>query len=86
MTLVGGVGTLLGPLVGAIVVATMQRELAFLGGWVVVIQGAIFILFVLFLRKGVVGALEDWLARRAVRRRDAEFTAARSAADAKSGT
>ena len=86
MTLVGGVGTLLGPLVGAIVVATMQRELAFLGGWVVVIQGAIFILFVLFLRKGVGGALEDWLARRAVRRRDAEFTAARSAADAKSGT
>ena len=86
MTLVGGVGTLLGPLVGAIVVATMQRELAFLGGWVVVIQGAIFILFVLFLRKGVVGALEDWLARRAVRRRDAEFTAARSAAGAKSGT
>ena len=86
MTLVGGVGTLLGPLVGAIVVATMQRELAFLGGWVVVIQGVIFILFVLFLRKGVVGALEDFLARRAVRRRDAEFTAARSAAGAKSGT
>ncbi|MDO8359064.1 MAG: branched-chain amino acid ABC transporter permease, partial [Devosia sp.] len=61
MTLVGGVGTLLGPVVGAVIVATLQKELAFLGGWVLVIQGAIFILFVLFVRKGVVGAIEDFL-------------------------
>jgi len=80
MTLVGGVGTLLGPVVGALVVATMQKEFAFLGGWVVVIQGAIFILFVLFLRKGVVGALEDMLSRRAVRRRNAAEAAAKSPA------
>ena len=80
MTLVGGVGTLLGPVVGALVVATMQKEFAFLGGWVVVIQGAIFILFVLFLRKGVVGALEDMLSRQAVRRRNAAEAAAKSPA------
>ncbi|MCC6303902.1 MAG: branched-chain amino acid ABC transporter permease [Rhodobacteraceae bacterium] len=68
MTLIGGVGTLLGPLVGAAVVVTMQREFAGLGAWVVVIQGAAFVLCVLFLRKGVIGTLEDWLARRAERR------------------
>lgn len=69
MTLVGGVGTLLGPVVGAVIVATMQKELAGLGGWVIVIQGAIFVLCVLFLRKGVVGTLEGYLAQRATRKR-----------------
>ncbi|MBI4921597.1 MAG: branched-chain amino acid ABC transporter permease [Devosia nanyangense] len=86
MTLVGGVGTLLGPVVGAVIVATLQKELAFLGGWVLVIQGAIFILFVLFVRKGVVGAIEDFLSRRAVRRRNAEASAASPARAAKPGT
>ncbi|MDN2568337.1 branched-chain amino acid ABC transporter permease [Aquibium sp. A9E412] len=69
MTLIGGVGTLLGPVVGAVVVVTMQKELATLGSWVIVVQGAAFVLFVLFLRKGIVGTLEDALARRAERRR-----------------
>ncbi|MEO3388795.1 branched-chain amino acid ABC transporter permease [Mesorhizobium sp. CAU 1741] len=69
MTLIGGVGTLLGPIVGAIIVVTIQTELATLGSWVVVVQGAAFVLCVLFLRKGVVGTLEDWLAARAERER-----------------
>ncbi|MCL4186281.1 MAG: branched-chain amino acid ABC transporter permease [Rhodobacteraceae bacterium] len=69
MTLIGGVGTLLGPVVGAAIVVTMQREFAGFGAWVVVMQGAAFVLCVLFLRKGVVGTLEDWLARREDRRR-----------------
>jgi branched-chain amino acid transport system permease protein len=71
MTLIGGVGTLLGPVVGAILVVTMQKELATLGAWVIVVQGAAFVGCVLFLRKGVVGTLEDWLGRREERRRRA---------------
>ena len=69
MTLIGGVGTLLGPIVGAIVVVTMQKELATLGSWVIVVQGSAFVLCVLFLRKGIVGTLEDFLSRREERKR-----------------
>lgn len=68
MTLIGGVGTLLGPVVGAAVVVTLQRELATLGAWVVVVQGVIFVLCVLFLRKGLIGTLEEFLADRAARK------------------
>jgi branched-chain amino acid transport system permease protein len=71
MTLIGGVGTLLGPIVGAAVVITLQTKLATFGSWVVVIQGAIFVLCVLFLRKGVVGTLEVYLSNRRGRIADA---------------
>jgi branched-chain amino acid transport system permease protein len=71
MTLIGGVGTLLGPVVGAAVVVTLQTKLATFGSWVVVIQGVIFVLCVLFLRKGIIGSLEEVLAARHTRRRDA---------------
>ena len=68
MTLIGGVGTLLGPILGAIVVAMIQREFAQFGAWVVVIQGGAFVFCVLFLRTGVIGTLESLLARRRARR------------------
>jgi branched-chain amino acid transport system permease protein len=71
MTLIGGVGTLLGPIVGAAVVVTLQTKLATYGAWVVVFQGAIFVLCVLFLRKGIVGTLEEAMANRRERRRQA---------------
>ncbi|MGF7005291.1 branched-chain amino acid transport system permease protein [Aminobacter sp. BE322] len=71
MTLIGGVGTLLGPVFGAAVLVTLQRELATLGAWVVVVQGVIFVLCVLFLRKGIVGTLEEFLANRAERKAQA---------------
>ena len=71
MTLIGGVGTLLGPVVGAAVVVTLQTKLATFGSWVVVIQGIIFVLCVLFLRKGIIGTLEEFLSARHTRRRDA---------------
>ncbi|MGO4835680.1 branched-chain amino acid ABC transporter permease, partial [Rhizobiaceae sp. 2RAB30] len=81
MSLIGGVGTLLGPVVGAAVLVTLQTKLATLGSWVVVVQGAIFVLCVLFLRKGVVGSLEEVLAARSTRNRKAkEPTAAAPAA------
>ncbi len=57
MTLVGGMGTVLGPVVGAAVIITMQNYLKGLGEWVLVIQGLIFVLTVLIFRRGVVGEL-----------------------------
>lgn len=68
MTLIGGVGTLLGPIVGAAIVVSLQTKLATFGSWVVVIQGAIFVLCVLFLRKGVVGTLQEYMFNREARR------------------
>ncbi|MEP9351705.1 branched-chain amino acid ABC transporter permease [Xanthobacter sp. KR7-225] len=57
MTLVGGMGTMLGPIVGAAVIVTMQNYLAGLGEWVLVIQGIIFVAAVSLFRRGVVGEL-----------------------------
>jgi branched-chain amino acid transport system permease protein len=57
MTLVGGLGTLFGPVVGAAVIVTMQNYLAQLGAWVTVVQGAIFVVCVLAFRRGIVGEL-----------------------------
>jgi branched-chain amino acid transport system permease protein len=57
MTLLGGLGTMLGPVVGAFVVIAMQNYLAPFGQWVLVIQGAIFVVCVLVFRRGIVGEL-----------------------------
>jgi branched-chain amino acid transport system permease protein len=61
MTLVGGMGTVFGPIVGAAVIITMQNYLAQFGEWVLVIQGVIFVVVVLAFRKGIVGELQAWL-------------------------
>jgi branched-chain amino acid transport system permease protein len=61
MTLLGGMGTIFGPIVGAAVVVTMQNYLAHLGAWVTVIQGVIFVVGVLLFREGLVGVLGKWL-------------------------
>ncbi|MFN4090567.1 MAG: branched-chain amino acid ABC transporter permease, partial [Alphaproteobacteria bacterium] len=68
MTLIGGVGTFFGPLVGAAVVVSMQNYLAQTGEWVLVIQGFIFVIVVLAFRRGIVGELAAWYARRRNRR------------------
>ncbi len=57
MTLVGGLGTLFGPVVGAAVIVTMQNYLAQLGSWVTVVQGLIFVVCVMLFRKGVIGEI-----------------------------
>jgi len=67
MTLVGGMGTVFGPIVGAAIIITMQNYLAGFGEWVLVIQGAIFVLTVLLFRRGVVGEIAA-LATRLTRR------------------
>ena len=63
MTLVGGMGTVLGPAVGAFVIVAMENYLAEVGEWVLVIQGAIFVVVVLAFRRGIVGELLPLLAR-----------------------
>ncbi len=57
MTLVGGLGTVFGPVVGAFVVVTMENYLAQFGSWVTIIQGAVFVLCVLTFRRGIVGEI-----------------------------
>jgi branched-chain amino acid transport system permease protein len=57
MTLVGGLGTVFGPVLGAFVVVAMQQYLSGLGQWVTVIQGAVFVVCVLTFRRGVVGEI-----------------------------
>jgi len=65
MTLLGGVGTLFGPVMGAGIVISLQDTLADkVGSWVNVIIGVIFVLCVLAFRKGVVGELQAYLERR----------------------
>ncbi|OJY36925.1 MAG: branched-chain amino acid ABC transporter permease [Rhizobiales bacterium 65-9] len=57
MTLVGGLGTVFGPVVGAFVIIAMQTYLSSFGSWVTIIQGAIFVACVLAFRRGIVGEL-----------------------------
>ena len=61
MTLVGGIGTIFGPVVGAAVIVSMQNYLATLGEWVMVIQGAIFVACVMLFRRGIVGEVKEAL-------------------------
>lgn len=61
MTLVGGMGTLFGPLVGAAVIISMGNYLAQLGAWVTIIQGAIFVVCVLAFRRGIIGEIANWI-------------------------
>ena len=57
MNLVGGLGTIFGPVVGAFVVLAMENYLSTLGFWVTITQGAIFVLCVLAFRRGIIGEL-----------------------------
>ena len=57
MTLLGGLGTVFGPVVGAFVVIGLQNYLAQIGAWVQVVQGLIFVVCVLTFRRGIVGEL-----------------------------
>lgn len=55
MTLLGGMGTILGPVVGAALVVSLQTHLAAFGAWVTIILGTIFVICVLLFRRGIVG-------------------------------
>ena len=57
MTLLGGLGTVFGPVVGALVVVALENYLAQFGAWVTIVQGAIFVVCVLTFRRGIIGEL-----------------------------
>ncbi len=57
MTLLGGMGTIFGPVVGALIVKGMENYLSGIGSWVTVVQGAIFVVCVLAFRRGVIGEI-----------------------------
>jgi branched-chain amino acid transport system permease protein len=61
MVLLGGLGTVFGPVVGALIIIAMENYLAQLGSWVTVTQGVIFVICVLSFRRGVIGELGHWL-------------------------
>ena len=61
MTLLGGLGTIFGPVVGALIIITMENYLAQLGAWVTIVQGIIFVICVLTFRRGVIGEIAHYL-------------------------
>ena len=61
MTLLGGMGTIFGPVVGAAIIISMQNYLAHLGAWVTIVQGIVFVICVLAFRRGIVGELAKWM-------------------------
>jgi len=69
MTLLGGLGTLTGPMVGAGIVIMLNDYLAGFGEWSLVAQGAIMLLVIIFLRRGVVGELGAYLDRHQIARK-----------------
>ncbi len=64
MTLLGGMGTIFGPVVGAFAIIAIENYFSGFGQWVTVITGAIFVVCVLAFRRGVVGELGAWWAKR----------------------
>ena len=61
MTLLGGMGTVFGPIVGAAIIVTMQNYLATFGDWVTIGQGIIFVVAVMLFREGIIGVLAKWI-------------------------
>jgi branched-chain amino acid transport system permease protein len=64
MTLLGGMGTIFGPALGAAIVVTMQNYLSGLGSMVTIIMGVTFVVCVLLFRRGIVGEIQHRLARK----------------------
>lgn len=79
MTLLGGMGTVLGPVVGAFLLVAIQNYFAQAGAWSTIIQGGIFVVCVLLFRRGIVGEIEAWWQRRHARALSTEQKAIPSA-------
>src|SRR4249919_3374283 len=60
MVLLGGMGTIFGPVVGAFVIIALENYLAPFGQWVTIITGVIFVVCVLAFRRGIVGEIAAW--------------------------
>jgi branched-chain amino acid transport system permease protein len=61
ITLLGGMGTVFGPVAGALVVISMENYLAQFGAWVTIAQGVIFVICVLTFRRGIVGEIAHFI-------------------------
>src|SRR5208282_6446106 len=57
MTLVGGMGTIFGPAIGAVIIVTIQNYLNSFGAWVTIVQGTIFVICVLLFKEGIAGVI-----------------------------
>jgi len=57
MTLLGGLGSVFGPVVGAFVIVAIENYMSAFGAWIIVIEGLIFVICVLSFRQGLVGQL-----------------------------
>jgi branched-chain amino acid transport system permease protein len=77
MTLVGGLGTITGPIVGALALISMETYMSELQDWVTVAQGAVFVVVVMAFRAGIVGSLAGIWRRPAERAPAAPSTALR---------
>ena len=64
MTLVGGLGTIFGPVLGAITVGALSHELSAFGSWVQVILGTVFVVCVMVFRRGIVGEIQHRLLKK----------------------
>jgi branched-chain amino acid transport system permease protein len=64
MTLLGGMGTIFGPVVGAFIIIALENYLAPFGQWVTIVTGLIFVICVLAFRRGIVGELAALMERR----------------------
>jgi branched-chain amino acid transport system permease protein len=64
MTLLGGMGTIFGPVVGAFIIISLENYLAPFGQWVTIVTGLIFVVCVLAFRRGIAGELAAWMERR----------------------
>lgn len=69
MTLMGGMGTVIGPIIGALLLVAIQNYFAQVGAWSTIIQGVIFVACVLVFRHGIVGEIERWRRRRTTRQK-----------------
>src|SRR5258708_28513223 len=84
MTLIGGIGTILGPVIGAFFLTTLENYLAQAGSWVTIIEGIIFVICVLTFREGIVGVIAPYaMGRRARSEPLAEAAALEEAPPAK---
>lgn len=63
MTLLGGIGTVLGPMVGAFVIVVLHNQLADIGSWIQVVIGTIFVVCVMAFRRGIVGEIGHLMKR-----------------------
>lgn len=63
MAVLGGIGTMLGPILGATIIVTLQNELAQVGSLSTIVQGAVFVVCVLLFRRGIVGEIGPRLRR-----------------------